>query len=155
MTIQNGMEWDTLEHRYIKKTNDWYASVIVIAGAVIAVEFLVGNFVLIMLTLIGTIAFLLLVARQPNMMHVEIIKKGIRAGNTLYPFSDLDGFAIAEYEHERRLLLESNRQMVPLYIVPIASEIDADNLREVLSEYIPEKDLREPIPYLLFERLGF
>lgn len=149
------MEWDTLEHSYTKKTNDWYASVIVIAGAVIAVEFLVGNFLLIILTFIGTATFLLLTARQPNMMHVEITKKGIRAGNTLYPFSDLNGFAVAEYEHERRLLLESNRQVVPLHVVPLPLEIDVDNLSEVLSAYIPEKDLREPIPYLIFERLGF
>lgn len=149
------MEWDTLEHSYTKKTNDWYASVIIIMSAVIAVEFLVGNFVLIILTLVATATFLLLVARQPNMMHVEITKKGIRAGNMLYPFGDLDGFAIAEYEHEKRLLLESNRQIVPLYVVPLPDEVNADNLREVLAAYIPEKDLKEPIPYLLFERLGF
>lgn len=149
------MEWDTLEHSYTEKTNDWYASVILIAGSLIAVEFLMNNWILITLTFIGTVTFLLLAARRPEMMHVTITRKGIRAGNTLYPYSTLDGFAIAEYEHEERLLLESNRHIIPLHVVPIAHEIDPDDLREALSQYLPEKDLEESLPHLLFERLGF
>lgn len=149
------MEWDTLEHSYTEKTNDWYASVIIIAGAVIALEFLTSNFILITLTFIGTVTFLLLAARRPEMMHVSITQKGIRAGNTLYPYSTLDGFAIAEYEHEARLLLESNRHMMPLHVVPLSNEVDTNELQEILSQYIPEKDLQESLPHLLFERLGF
>ena len=40
------MEWDALEHSYTEKTNDWYASAILIAGSLIAVEFLMNNFLL-------------------------------------------------------------------------------------------------------------
>ena len=149
------MEWDTLEHSYSEKTNDWYASVILIAGSLIAVEFLMNNFILITLTFIGTATFILLAARRPEVMHVTITKKGVRAGNTLYPFRTLDGFAIAEYEHEGRLLLESSRHVMPLHVIPLAHEIDPDDLREVMSEYLPERDLHESLPHLLFERLGF
>ena len=149
------MEWDTLEHSYTEKTNDWYASVILVSGSLIAVELLMNNWILIALIMVGTISFLLLAARRPNIMHVAITKKGVRAGNTLYPYSTLDGFAIAEYAHEERLLLESNRHIMPLHVIPLAEEIDPDDVREVLSQYLPEKDLQESLPHLLFERLGF
>lgn len=149
------MEWEAPEHTYFEKTNDWYASVIMIVGALLAVEFLLNNFILIALTVIGTIAFLLLAARKPAMMHVEITKTGVRTGNTLFPFSSLDGFAIAEYFHETRLLLESNRRLMPLIVIPIPDEFEVDDIRELLAQVLPEKELHESLPHLLLEQLGF
>lgn len=149
------MEWETLEHIYQEKTNDWYASVIIIAGSLVAVEFLMNSFILITLTIVATIAFILLAARRPNMMHVEVSPGGVRAGNVLYPFGTLDAFTIVEYPHETRLLLESNRHFMPLIVVPVADEVDTEELREYLVEYLPEKDLHESLPHLLLEQLGF
>lgn len=149
------MEWEILEHRYTEKTNDWYASVILIAGALVAIEFLLNNFLLITLTVIGTFAFLLLAVRRPELMHVEVRNSGIRAGNILYPYVSLDGFAIGEYKEGRRLLLESNRRLMPLVVIPVSDDVSADELRDLLAQYLPEKELHESLPHLLFERLGF
>lgn len=149
------MEWETLEHPYTEKTNDWYASVILIAGALIAVEFLLNNFLLITLTVIGTIAFLMLAVRRPELMHVLIGQNGVKAGNLLHPYSSLDGFAIAEYPNEKRLLLESNRHYLPLIVLPIPETVKPDDVRSVLAQYLPETELHESLPHLLFERLGF
>ncbi|OGZ05788.1 MAG: hypothetical protein A2942_00830 [Candidatus Lloydbacteria bacterium RIFCSPLOWO2_01_FULL_50_20] len=149
------MEWETLEHKYTEKTNDWYASVILITGSLVAVEFLFNNFLLITLTVVGTFAFLLLAVRRPELVSVEVRSSGIRMGNTLYPYVSLDGFAITEHGEERKLLLESNRHLLPLIVVPISDEIYADELRDLLAQYLPEKELHESLPHLLFERLGF
>ena len=149
------MEWDTLEHAYHEKNNDWYASVILIAGALIAVEFLFNNFLLITLTFIASVALILLAARRPELMHVEIRDTGVRAGTLLYPYSSLDGFAIAEYDHARRLLLESNRHVMPLVVIPLPDDLEPEVLRKELSKFIPEKELHESLPHLIFERLGF
>lgn len=149
------MEWDTLEHIYEENSNDWYASVILISGSLIAVEFLMNNFLMITLTIIATITFILLAARVPDMMHVEIRKTGVRAGNILYSYSSLDGYAIAEYHHENRLLLESNRHVMPLIVIPIPHDVDLETVRETMNEYLPELELRESFAHLLLERLGF
>lgn len=149
------MEWETLEHRYTEKTNDWYASVILIAGALVAGEFLFNNFLLITLTVVGTIAFLLLAVRRPELTHVEVRSSGVRMGNILYPYSSLDGFAIAQYRDEQKLLLESNRHLMPLIVVPVPDEIHPDEIRDLLAQYLPEKELHESLPHILFERLGF
>lgn len=149
------MQWETPEHRHNEKTNDWYASVVLIAGALVAVEFLLNDFLLIALIVIGTFAFLLLAARRPEVIHVEIGKTGVRAGNVLYPYTSLDGFAIAEYPAERKLLLESNRHIMPLIVIPVPETVNHDELHDTLVQYLPQKELHESLPHLLFERLGF
>ncbi len=149
------MEWDTLEHSYTEKTNDWYASVIIISGAGIGLGFLLSNFLIVTLIFIGTITFILMAARRPEEVHVEILRKGIRVGNTLYPYSTLDGFSIIDYTPQHRLLLESSKLLMPLIAIHIADDIDIDDLHEEVSRYLPEKDLHESLPQLLMERIGF
>lgn len=149
------MEWETLEHIYYEKSNDWYASVILIAGSLIALEFLMNNFLLITLTFVATVTFILLAARKPELMHVSITPSGIRAGNLLYTYTSLNGYSIIEYAHETRLLVESNRHIMPLIVIPIPDDIDLDELRQTLNEFLPEKELHESVPHLLLERLGF
>ncbi len=149
------MEWTTLEHVYEENTNDWYASVILISGSLIAVEFLMNNFLMITLTIIATITFILLAAHKPDIIRVEIRKTGVRAGNILYSYGSLDGYAIVEHHHENRLLLESNRHIMPLIVIPIPHDVDLEAVREVMNEYLPETEIHESFGHLLLERLGF
>jgi hypothetical protein len=149
------MEWEALEHSYSEKTNDWYASAILISGSLIAVEFLLNNFLLITLTVIATVAFLLMAAKKPDMVHVQIRKNGIRVGEILYPYQMLEGFSVIEYTPERRLLLQSTRTFMPLIVIHIADDIDVEELHDELAHYLPERELHESVPQLLMERLGF
>ena len=149
------MEWEVLQHSYTEKNNDWYASVIIIAGALVVVEFMMNNFLLIALTIIATCAFILAAARRPDMMKVEIKKNGIRIEDTFYPYHNLDAFAIIDYTPERRLLLESTKKMMPLIVVHMPDDLDPEELRAELEQYLPEKELHESLPHLLFERFGF
>jgi hypothetical protein len=149
------MQWETLEHTYYEKTNDWYASVIIIAAALMVVELMTKNYLLMTLTFIGAFTFILLATRRPDTVLVEIRKNGIRFGNTLYPYQTLDGFAIIDYTNDRRLLLESNRKIMPLIVIHLPDDMDTEELNEVLEEYLPEKELHESLPHLLLERVGF
>ncbi len=149
------MEWKTLEHSYTEKTNDWYASAILISGSLIAVEFLMHQLLLVTLTFVATIAIILLAARRPEVITIEIRKNGIRSGDVFYPYHNFDGFAIMEYFGEPRLLLESNRHFLPLIVIHISHEVDLEDLHELMSHYLPEKELHESFFHLLFEKLGF
>ena len=149
------MEWEALEHSYSEKTNDWYASAILISGSLIAVEFLLNNFLLITLTVIATVAFLLMAAKKPDIVHAQIRKNGIRVGEILYPYQMLEGFSVIEYTPERRLLLQSTRTFMPLIVIHVADDIDVEELHDELAHYLPERELHESVPQLLMERLGF
>ncbi len=149
------MKWEALEHSYTEKTNDWFASVVLIAGSLVAVELLLNNFLLIILTLVATFTFILMAARKPKLITVEIRSNGVRVGDTLYPYQTLDGFAVIEYTPERRLLLRSTRTFMPLIVVHIDDDVDLEELHDELRQYLPEQELHESIPQLLMERLGF
>ncbi len=149
------MEWDTLEHTEVEHSNDWKASVILIAGALIAVSFLFGNYILVILVFVATVTLLLMAGRKPEIIHVEIKRNGILAGTLFYPFRTLDGFSVIEHAEEHRLLLESNHRLMPLIVIPVADTIDPEDLHEFLSKFIPEKELHESLPHLLMEKLGF
>lgn len=149
------MEWEALEHSYSEKTNDWYASAILISGSLIAVEFLLNNFLLITLTVIATVAFLLMAAKKPDVVRVQIRKNGIRVGEILYPYQMLEGFSVIEYTPERRLLLQSTRTFMPLIVIHVADDIDVEELHDELAHYLPERELHESVPQLLMERFGF
>jgi hypothetical protein len=149
------MEWEAFEHSYSEKNNDWYASAILIAGALVAVEFALNNFLAITLTVIATITFLLMAARKPALVKIQIRRNGVRVGDTLYPYRSLEGFAITDYAPERKLLLQSIKSFMPLIIIHIAEDVDTEDLHSELDHYIPERELHESLPQILMERLGF
>ena len=149
------MEWETLQHSYTEKANDWYASVIIIAGALVVVEFMMNNFLLIALTIIATCAFILTAARRPDVMKVEIKKNGIRVDDDFYPYHNLSAFGIIDYTPEHRLIIETNKRFVPIIVIHIPDDLDVEAVRSAISAYLPEKELHESAPHLLLERLGF
>ncbi len=149
------MQFETLEHAYTEKTNDWYAVVIIIAASFVAVEFMMNNFLLIALTIVATSTFIMMAARKPKLVPVEIRKNGIRFGENLITYQSLDGFAIVDYTPERRLLLESKRTLLPLIVIHLPPEVDSEELHVELSQYLLEKNLHESIPQIIMERIGF
>lgn len=149
------MEWETLEHTYTEKTNDWYAAVIMIAGGLIAAGFYINNIMMVVLVVVGTAAFLLQASRQPKVTTIQIGRSGIRAGGTFYPFNTLDAFCIVEHPRENKILLESTKTFMPLVVIPVHPDVDLGELHDILTEYLPEKEMQEPISHVLFERLGF
>lgn len=149
------MEWEVHEHTYSEKTNDWYAATIVIAGALAALMFYLENYLSIALIVIGTFTFLLLAVRRPELITVKLTNFGVMAGNVTYPFSTLDAFNVVEHASVHKIILESKRFFAPLHIIPIADGIELEEVRDFLADYLPEKEMHEPLAHHIMERLGF
>lgn len=149
------MQWDVLEHTYTEKSNDWYASVFIIAGALVALMFYLKNYLSVALVIIGTFTFLLLAVRKPEIITVKLTKSGITAGDTTYPYSTLDAFSVYEHENVHKIILESKSFFAPLHVIPIAEGVDLEEVREFLLDYLPEKEMHEPLAHILMERLEF
>ncbi len=149
------MEWITPEYRHYEKSREWYAVVgIIVVGALIG-EIILGEVTLIILTILGTIAFLLIGMRHPQDLHVEISPAGIRIQGVLHPFPSIHGFAVVESFGGHKLILESTKRFEPYIIVPLADDVDPHELRDLLAEKLLEEDLKEPVSHLIFERIGF
>lgn len=148
------MQWSTPTEHITKKSNDWFASLIVIAGALIFVSVLSGNYIVAFLVLSIAVALIIAHSAPHKGQNVELRTGGIITGNTLTQWETLEAFAIQEYFNIPRLLLLSKKHWIPIISIPISDEVDLEELRDIMGEILPEKDIHEPFLHLLAERFG-
>lgn len=149
------MEWITPEYRHYEKSREWYAVAGIIAAGVLLAEFILGDVMVIILTILIIVAFLLIAVRRPQDLHVEISRAGVRIQGELHPFPSLHSFSVVESFGGHKLILESTKRFTPYMIVPLADDVDPHEVRDLLAENILEEDHREPVSHIIFERLGF
>ncbi len=148
------MEWEVLEHPHNERTNDWRASIIVVAAAILALMIFLHSYLLGFLVLIGTGTIMILAHRKPNLMRVILTSSGITAGAVFYPYNTLDGFAVVTHGTHHKVILESAKLLMPLTIIPVPEEIDPEVVHMYLAQYLPEKDINESWLHLILEQLG-
>lgn len=148
------MQWSTPTAHIQKKSNDWFASLIILAGALIFVSILTSNYILALLILSTTVALIIAHSAPHIPQNVELRTGGIIVGNMLTPWNSLEAFALQEYFGIPRLILSSKKHWIPIISIPIGEDVDIDELRELMEEVLPEKDIHEPFLYLIAERFG-
>lgn len=149
------MQWDTPQAHIKKKSNDWFASIIIIAAALIFVFILMGNYILAALVLACAIALIVVHTAPEKPQNVELRTGGIIIEKRLYPWENLEAFAIQEYFGIPRLVLRSKRKISPIFSVAINEDtVDIEELRSILEKIIPEENIHESFIYLLAEKLG-
>ena len=118
---RDSISWRGQEYFFIEKSPDWFwtLGIIAIAGAVAAAIW--GNVLFAILILVGAFALAMFAARQPEEVSFEISPKGIRTGDTLYPYPSLDVFWVEheDEEEDAKLLVRSKKLMMPLIVVPL------------------------------------
>jgi hypothetical protein len=149
------MEWTTPEYTHYEKGRDWYIAVLIIAAGLILAEILLKEILLIIVTILGTIAFLLVALRKPEDLHVSLEETGVRIQQEFYPYSGLQRFSLAPSLSHFVLILESTKRYSPYMIVPLGDDVDPEEVRSYLLKKIEEGDLKEPFSHTIFERLGF
>lgn len=149
------MQWSTPTDHIKKKSNDWFASLIILSGALIFVSILVANYILATLILAIAVALIIAHSAPHTPQNIELRTGGIIVDNTLYPWENTEAFAIQEYYGIPRLLIHSKRQWAPIISIPInEAEVDIEELREMISEIIPERNIHESVLHLIGERFG-
>ncbi len=150
------MQWNTPTSHHKEKTNDWFASIIVVAGALMFITVLLGNYILAALILAIAISLIIVHTAPVLSENVELRTGGIIVHKRLYPWETIEAFAIQEYFGIPRLILKSKRHISPIISIPIDEEnVDIEELRATLEEIIPEENIHEPFLHLAMERLGF
>jgi hypothetical protein len=148
------LEWHSPEHHFDKKSNDWYwiLGVITIGASVLAFyfsDFLFGIFIIIAGATIGMLSY-----KETKIMPVKIVPKGIIFGRQLYPFASYRSFWIEdEHTHGARVLLHPVNSFLPLVIIPINEEVDLNDVRDTLLEFLEEQFLSESIVHKWFDKI--
>ena len=148
------LEWVSPEHHFDKKSNDWYwtLGVITLGASVLAFyfdDFLFGVFIIIAGFTVGMLSY-----RDTKSVSIKITAKGIIFGKFLYPWMSFRSFWIEdEHVHGARILMHPAKSYLPLTIIPISEEIDLNDVRDTLLEFLEEEFLQESLIHKWFDNL--
>jgi len=158
MNNPNKIIWEALEHDHVEKKPDWFwaVGIVAVAGAILAIYF--ENVLFAIVILVGAFASMLHGHTPPKSLTYEIGRKGIKIGDSIFPYSTLESFWVLDEEDNSKdkIFLKSQKFLMPLVIMPFDSrEIDAESIREYLLDYLDEEELEEPLSQIIMERFGF
>lgn len=152
------ISWEHQEYTHKEKTTDWYWTVGIVAVGGIFLSLFFKNFLFALIIILFVATSFTLTKRKPKILPFEISRKGIRAGNVLYPYSLLESFWVIDEEDnmEDRIYLRSKKPLSPIIILPFDSSlIDPEKIRDYLLDYLDEEELEEPFYQVVMEWFGF
>lgn len=148
------LEWHSPEHHFDKKTNDWYwiLGFIVLGASVLAFyfhNFLFGIFIIIAGATIGMLSW-----KETRVVSIKITTKGVTFDRALYPWMSYRSFWIEdEHTHGARILMHPTSSYLPLTVIPINEEVDLNDVRDILLEFLEEEFMQESIVHKWFDKL--
>ena len=149
----SGVTWEAPEHHHVEKGSDWFWVLGIVAGCASVAVLLFGNFLFALVILLGACAMALVAA--PAVLPFAVTTRGVRVGETLYPYSTLEAYCIDEQgSMGPQLLVRSRRLFMPLIILPLPEEY-VDDVEFLLRDRLPEDDIEEPLANKLLELFGF
>ncbi len=153
--MENKISWKALEYKRKDKTADWYWAVGLISLSIVIISFFTHNALFAILIIISTITLLSFSVTAPKVINISINQKGLSVEKELYPFVSLESFWVESVdEKNQKILLKSKKLIMPLIAIPLEEHHHLD-VREFLLQYLPEKEMHEPLSQKVMEKLGF
>lgn len=152
---KNILMWDAPEYYHIKKNIDWYWTVWIIAVSLSVTSIIFSNITFGIFIIVATFALSVFAAKLPAIIHYKIDTEGVTIDKKYYPFENLESFGIdTETLMMPKLALMSKKIFMPYIIVPIQN-VNIEDVKNFLINYLPEKKHQEPLFHKLIEYLGF
>ena len=152
--MQPLISWSAPEHIHTEKNTDWYWAVGIITITAVALCFIFKDFVFGLFIIVAAFALVVHASKTPKIINYEINDRGIVIDNILYPFLNLESFWIDSQENPPKILIKSYKTFMP-YITIHIEEVDPEQIRDILLNYIAETQHTEPLTQKIFERFGF
>ncbi len=149
------LEWQAKEHHYENRSTDWYwmFGIICVAAATLSIYF--GNLLFGIFIIVAGFTIFILSYKETKIVTIKIMHEGVVFGNSLYPFSSYKSFWIdTDHVHGSRILMHPKNSLIPLTSVPVAEEIDLEDLHSLLSQFLEEEFLEESLIHKLFDKVG-
>ena len=154
MNPQEILVWSAPEYTHRSRGVDWFwgLGVFIVVGAIASVYFDDALFAIVLI--LAGITLALFAVRHPEEVEYALSPKGVRSGDTFYPFSSLESFWVTEKGHEEKIILISKKLLMMHIVIPVEGH-SADEVKAFLGQYLPAVEHHEPFIYVLAERLGF
>ena len=150
------IEWSALEYEPVERHPNWFWAVGGGAGLIVIVSILLGNLLLALLIAIGAGALLIHESRghEPREVMFGITRRGVRIHERLYPFDTLHSFWIHHDEPVRKISFRSEKALMSRIVLPMPDELDHEEVRVILQEFLPEEPHEPTLAEALTEYLG-
>ncbi len=130
----------------------WTVGLISVLGAVLC--FFYGNIFFGIFLIIAGAVVILYAIRDPKELTITIDESGIKINELSLDYKAVTAFWLDESGKEDKLLLLVKGSFVPQLSLPIVG-VRSEDIRELLSKYSKEEEMRESRSIALFDRLGF
>jgi hypothetical protein len=132
------LRWKAPEFEAPEMDNRLYAYVFLPLIAIVGYAIYQNSLVVaITFILIGVIIYLQL-HKEPQVIDFAVTADGVAAGNELFEYENIKSFWIFyDPPHEKHLSLHTRGHLLPFVHIPLESQNPVE-LRETLSEYVPE-----------------
>ncbi len=151
-------EWSAYEHEHMERSNEWFWIVGIIAVALAIAALILGNPLFAALIVISAFLLAMFAVKKPEEILYQLTPKGVRINNALYPYRTLNSFFVTHGDPRLdmipKLLLESERPLMPLMSIPLAPGMDPDDVREFMLQFVKEEEHKEPIAHHLLAMIG-
>ena len=149
------IEWQAPEYTYHPKHQNWYLWLFVVTAVLVLLALFTKNFLLVVLILLAAFVVMMYGARQPEVIKSAVTHRGVRFHERLYPYDTLKSFWIMETPRGRKLIVVSGRLVLPHVVLPLAPEVNSEDLRQYLLQYLPEVRVEESMADVLSDYFGF
>lgn len=154
--------WEAEEFEYHHKDGTWFLSAGIIGMAFLAFAAMTRNFLMIPLIFIFAFVVYVFAVKKPRVMEFEISGDGVAMKPTeggegkFFPFKDFSSFWIFHRGGGRNeLSFETNKLLYPHLKIPLPEEINVENLRATLANFVEEKEQEESLSEILARWLKF
>lgn len=150
----NSINWKTMEFEKKNRHPDWLWTVglISVIGAVLC--FFYGNIFFGIFLIIAGAVVILYALRDPKELNIIIDESGVKINELVIEYKSIPSFWLDENGKEDKLLLLVKGSFVPMLSLNLVG-VKAQDIREFLSKFTKEEEMRESRTIALFDRLGF
>ncbi len=152
--METHLAWEALEYEHTPRSSDWFWGLGIIAVGGIILSIIFSNLLFGLVIAVGAVALGLHALRHPRVVRCDITDRGIALDTALFPYSTLQSFWIFEHTLPNRLVLTSKKVAMP-HITILLNDVSADDVRDILSEYLHEEEVHETFSDRVLELLGF
>ncbi len=146
--------WEAMEYADRERSTDWYWAVAIIAFCASIASVIYKNYLFAIFIMLAVLILFYLARRPAKLVHYEIIPKGLVVDGYLHPWGKLHSYWVDETGDEHKLLVVSERYMMPLMIIPLP-DTHSEHVRNICKVHIEEKHIEEPVSHRLMKHLGF
>lgn len=151
---KNVIEYQAFEYDHKDQSPDWFWAVGIITIALSVTAIILHDVLFAFVLILSGFVLSLYAARPPKEIDIVFNEDGVRIDKTFYGFYSLESFWIDETGPSHKVLIKSQRLIMPYIIVPLG-DADADDIHAHLSRHLPEVFHSESIFQKFMEYLGF